>query len=418
MALVGRGLKRRPVRAAMLVMAVGMAVALLVSLQSLAAGFLAAQTAELRDRPVDVLLQAPATRGDLRQTGLPPPGILDAHALSARLDARDGIASASPTLEALLVTRDRDGAAVQVVAQGVIPGDHAEAMSPAQRAKFDGYFSASDDPRYANGSYAGPRSGEVVVSRGLAERLGLARGDFAAFAPSPTENATQHRVVGIFESPFTGTGTVGGVHVALFPLAELQERVGVDARDAATRIALRLDDDVRRDGAATERVLAALAADHPGLDVLTKEEELQSARERAAVSAGFYTAVAYVSLVVSALFVASVMIMEVQERRRDLGVLRAIGFSRASVFRDVALEALALVAMGTAVGLLVGWAGSEALSSYFRAGYGLDVDFTDFTPGLALLSAAQSLVVGVLAALYPAWLASRVDPLRILRTAR
>lgn len=416
--LAGRSFRRRPGRSAMMVAAVGIAVALLVSLQSLAAGFLEARTADVRDRPVDVLLQPVATRGETEDTGLRAAGIRDAHALAARLAATPGVASASPTLEAVLVSLDAEGNASQVLAQGVVPADHLDALSAAQKARFRGYFGNATDPMHDNGSYSGPRSDEVVVNAALAGRHGLDLGGTLLLAASPTDPPRALRVVGIFESPFTGTGLLGGLGIALLPLSELQVLVDADDRDAATRIAIRLDDAVRGDADATAALVARLEAEHPGHDALTKADEIADAEARAAVTTGFYTAVAYVSLVVSALFVASVMVMEVQERRRDLGVLRAIGWSRWSVFRSVAAEALLLVACGTLVGVALGWAGSEALSAYFQRGYGLDVDFTSFTLLLALASAAQSLAVGVLAALYPAWMASRTDPLRVLRSAR
>lgn len=405
--LTRRLLQRRPGRTAMMVAAVAVAVALLVALQSLAAGFLAAQTAEVRERTLDALVQPLATRGDPRETGPQAAGIHDAHAFAAELARIPGVASAAPTLEAFLVTRAA-GNVTQVLAQGVVPAEHLAGLSQAQRDAFDGWFTSASEQS---------ASGEVVVNDVLARAAGLGRGDTITFAPTPTESATAFRVVGVFETPFTGTGVLGGVHIALFHLPELQRLVGVEERDAATRIAIRLDDATRASEAETQRVVAALRDARAGHQVVTKEDELRNARERAAVSAGFYTAVAYVSLTVSALFVASVMVMEVQERRRDLGVLRAIGWSRASVFRSVAAQALAFVAVGTALGIALGYGASELLGDYFRRGYGLDVAFTAFTPGLALASAAQSLAVGLAAAMYPAYRATRVDALDVIRRA-
>ncbi|HWH08358.1 MAG TPA: FtsX-like permease family protein [Candidatus Thermoplasmatota archaeon] len=406
---MGRGFRRRPGRSAMMTAAVAVAVALLVSLQSLAAGFLAAQTSEIRERTVDVLLQPVATRGDVTETGLRAAGIQDAHRVAREVAALDGVEGASPTLEAVVFGRATPEAnATSILAQGVVPAEHAAGLSDAQKAKFDGWFTTGGDDDRA----------EAVVNKALAERHGVGKGDDLLLAPSPTDPPRAFRVVGVFESPFTGTGVLGGTHIAFLKLTALQHLTGVAERDAATRIAIRLAPEARADPDATARVVDRLKADHPGFQVLTKQDELRDARERAAISAGFYTAVAWVSLVVSALFVASVMIMEVQERRRDLGVLRAIGWGRGSVFRLVAADALLFVAIGTALGIALGYFASEALGRYFQEGYGLDVSFTSFTPQLALASAAQSLLVGVLAALYPAWKASRVDALTILRTAR
>lgn len=405
--LVTRALRRRPVRSGMLTAAVAVAVALLVALQSLAAGFLAAQTAEVRERTVDAIVQPLATRGDPSLTGPQAAGIDAAHAFADEIARVEGVESASPTLESFLVTRT-GGKVTQVLAQGVIPAGHLAGLSAAQRAKFDGYFtSAVEDAQ----------SGEVVVNEALADAAGIRKGDRLAFAPSPTEPETTFRVVGVFETPYTGSGILGGVSIAIFHLGELQRLSGVEERDAATRIAVRFDDATREDPAATARVVGQLRDARSGYQVLTKEDELEDASERAAISAGFYTAIAYVSLVVSALFVASVMVMEVQERRRDLGVLRAMGWSRASLFRTVALQALAFVALGTLLGIALGYFASEGLGEYFRRGYGLDVAFTAFTPQLALASAAQAFVIGLAAALYPAWRATRVDALEVIRRA-
>ncbi|HVM45514.1 MAG TPA: FtsX-like permease family protein [Candidatus Thermoplasmatota archaeon] len=405
--LVRRLLQRRPGRSAMLTAAVAVAVALLVALQSLAAGFLAAQTAEVRERAVDAIVQPLATRGDPRETGPQAAGIDGAHAFAAELARIPGVSSASPVLEAFLVARS-GGDATLVLAQGVVPAAHLEGLSPTQRAKFDGYFTSAREAT---------ASGEVVVNDALAMAAGVAKGDELELAASATDPPARFRVVGVFQTPYTGTGILGGVHIALFHLAELQALVDVQERDAATRVMVRLEDAARASEAETARVVAAMREARAGFQVVTKEDELRDARERAAVSAGFYTAVAYVSLAVSALFVGSVMVMEVQERRRDLGVLRALGWSRASLFRGVALQALAFVVAGTLLGIGLGYFASEALGGYFRRGYGLDVAFTAFTPTLALLSAAQSLVVGILAALYPAYRATRVDALDVIRRA-
>lgn len=405
--LTRRLLQRRPGRTAMMIAAVAVAVALLVALQSLAAGFLAAQTAEVRERTVDAIVQPLATRGDPRETGPQAAGIDGAHAFAAELARIPGVASASPALDAFLVSRV-GGNATQVLAQGVVPADHLAGLSETQRAKFDGYFTSAEDQA---------ESREVVINEALANAAGIAKGDALAFAASATDPEVSFRVVGIFETPFTGTGVLGGVNIALFHLRELQALVDVDERDAATRVAVRLTDAARESEAETARVVEALRGARAGHQVVTKEDELEAARERAAISAGFYTAVAYVSLSVSALFVASVMVMEVQERRRDLGVLRALGWSRASLFRSVAAQALAFVVAGTLIGLVLGYGASEALGDYFRRGYGLDVAFTAFTPTLAAASAAQSLVVGLLAALYPAYRATRVDALDVIRRA-
>src|SRR5439155_10336442 len=89
----------------------------------------------------------------------------------------------------------------------------------------------------------------VVVNDALASRYHVTNGSTLDLAASPTDPPVAFRVVGTFASPFTGTGVLGRTQIALLKLSALQRLVGLDATDAGTRIALRLDDATREDPA-------------------------------------------------------------------------------------------------------------------------------------------------------------------------
>jgi len=128
--------------------------------------------------------------------------------------------------------------------------------------------------------------------------------------------------------------------------------------------------------------------------------------------ARFGAALAGVVLVVAALLVFVTMTSSVAERRREIGVLRAVGFRRSHILKILGLETAILGALGGLVGWGIGLAVGSVAVRYFTDGAvaGVNVD-----PLLGLVAVAGAVAVGVLGALGPALKASKLDPTEALR---
>ncbi len=129
-------------------------------------------------------------------------------------------------------------------------------------------------------------------------------------------------------------------------------------------------------------------------------------------------AIAILAVTISALSVFNTMLAAVLERTGELGVLRAVGASRGQVFRLLAVEAVALTALGSLGGLVLAIVAGRLIEQAVKR-------FVPLAPTEALLTltgqvAIQCLLVGigvgVVAGIYPAWQASRLQPARALRT--
>jgi putative ABC transport system permease protein len=107
-------------------------------------------------------------------------------------------------------------------------------------------------------------------------------------------------------------------------------------------------------------------------------------------------------LVVCVLFVGNAATAAVRGRRRELGVLAAVGWRRSRLFATALGE---LAGMGLAAGLL-----AAAIAVPVSAGLGLRA-----SPGRALLAVPVAMTVAVVAGLAPAWLAARADPVSSVR---
>jgi len=121
--------------------------------------------------------------------------------------------------------------------------------------------------------------------------------------------------------------------------------------------------------------------------------------------------VSYLVLAVVMSIIGNTLAMNVRERTHEYGVMRAIGFRRAHVVKEMMLEVLAVSLLGGALGWAAGAAASWALMPYFsQTGMAFEAD-----PRLAGLSLVAALAVGALSSLYPTLRASRLDPSEAVR---
>jgi lipoprotein-releasing system permease protein len=139
---------------------------------------------------------------------------------------------------------------------------------------------------------------------------------------------------------------------------------------------------------------------------------LVSALNAQSVSTGVIRAVV---MVVVVLGIASVLVVSVVQKQREIGILRAMGATRGQVVRVFLLQGAIVGAIGSAVGVVLAAAMVKAFTTFVRGSDGLPLFPIDFTPGLALGVAALATACGVLAAIAPARRAARLDPAQAIR---
>ena len=121
------------------------------------------------------------------------------------------------------------------------------------------------------------------------------------------------------------------------------------------------------------------------------------------------------SLFVGAFLVFNALSMTVLERTRELGMLRALGSTRAMIARSVILEAMLLGALGSLLGVLFGYGMAKGLVYLFGKAFLFKITSLILSPFALVSAIVVGIVVTVVAALYPAIKAGRVSPVAAMR---
>jgi putative ABC transport system permease protein len=159
--------------------------------------------------------------------------------------------------------------------------------------------------------------------------------------------------------------------------------------------------------------------DEMGLNVFALTDQLKEVRRAFLILDGILGAIGTIALVVAGLGIVNTMIMSILERTREIGVMKAIGGSESQIKWIFFVEAGTIGFIGAIFGLILGWivtrvANQIANSQFLPAGEP-QVDFFYFPIWLILGSIAFSIILSLLAGLYPAIRAARIDPVRALR---
>jgi lipoprotein-releasing system permease protein len=125
-------------------------------------------------------------------------------------------------------------------------------------------------------------------------------------------------------------------------------------------------------------------------------------------------------VLVAAFSIVSTLFMVVLEKRRDIGVLKALGARESTVLQIFLLEGLLIGGSGTGLGVVLGLGLIEVLRRYPLVRLPGDVYFIERLPVLPETGDFAAVILATLvlclsAALYPAWRASRLDPVEAIR---
>lgn len=339
-------------------------------------------------------------------------GVTDYDALSKQIAAQEGVASAVPKIEGQIMASYR-GQAVGAMAAGY----RAEELST--KTLLTEKITAGDIEAFKRGE------GIVIGSR-MADKMGIVVGDSLTLI-SPEGRATIAGMVPRVKAyPVVGIFSIGmfaydnGMILMPFEEAQLYFKVP----DAASMIEVNL-----KNADDSSSVAYALASDlGPDYRVYDWKRSNAQIFNAVMVQRNVMFLILMMIIVVACFNIISSLIMLVREKGGDIAILRTMGASRASVQKIFILCGMSVGIVGTLVGVLLGlliafnteriqqsierMTGQKLLADelYFLSKLPAKVEASE-----VLMVVAISLLLSLLATLYPSWKAAKMNPAEALR---
>jgi putative ABC transport system permease protein len=237
----------------------------------------------------------------------------------------------------------------------------------------------------------------VVLGSSIAGALGKGLGDTVELQFQP------YTIVGIADF-----ATALNENIAIVPLAGLQQLLARPGILTLYEVKLTRPLDTARINAAKMR-LAAAAADYD----VGNTDEFAGNIQLFSVLQAVASTVSLVVLAMASIVVANTLLMAVNERTFEIGVLAAIGWSPPRILRLILIEGILMSVIGGVIGIGLGVVAME-IASRTEVAAGLLEAY--LTPESVVRALIFVLIAGPLGALYPAWRATRLQPAEALRT--
>lgn len=358
-----RSLMRRRTRSVLTLVGIGIAIAAIVALSGLAEGMGQQMTAMAGGGQVD-LMAVEANISDMQYSSID-------ERTAKRIAGMSEVESVSGFLMSVIATEETP----LLVVHGHNP--HGAAIR---------HFRVVEGERLS-------ASRQAIVGRLAADNMNREVGETINLAGS------RYRIVGIYETgvPFEDIGIV-------ISLREAQSLFGRPRQISFLAIEL-------RDPRQVESVLREMEERFPDISVSKTAEFTESLPDLRTMDA-MIGAIAFLAVLVGGIGMMNTVFMSVFERTREIGVLRALGWRKARVLRMIMKEAILLGAAGGLVGIVLGMVLGRGLMIIPLLGAVLEPSYSAEALSRAFIVAP---VLGTIAGLYPAWWASRLDPLEALR---
>ena len=384
-------LGRRPLRAAVTALGVAVAIATVFSLISFQRGYQAGLKSDMDKLGAHLLVVpkgCPYDAASIALHGATWPCYLKTSYL-ATVMSTPHVAVAAPVLMSAIYLPSSE----QVVYCGV----ERNILGLKRSWRIDG--SMLDDQA------TGAAPTEMLTGSAIAKEKGWKIGDVVNL---PGIDGKQGKVTGILEP----TGGADDLFVYM-PMARTQQLF--KRPNQITHILVRLDDPEKMD-----EVVSNLRGCDAGMDmnVVPLAHLYHTIQQLIESTKLLLYCVVLIAVLAAGAGLSNTILMAVNERTREIGVLRALGASQWHIFKIVWSEAVLLCIVGAAIGIGASIAGSHSLESWFRANLPYAPTGQLITPDAALILGCLfgSIVLASIASAVPAGRASRMSPALSVRT--
>jgi putative ABC transport system permease protein len=262
----------------------------------------------------------------------------------------------------------------------------------------------------STGPHRSPRT--VAIDERLAADANIKLGDRLVISSSPGSGVGDTVVVSALVQRRADPSEVSRAEYRVrLHLDQLQSLIGYG--DRVDRFAV-----AARGEAATDSAIRQINGAAFGFQAYRSRDIAVETSRTFLVVSRFHRAIGVITIVASAIFLLCIMLLKVDERRRDVAALRLMGISAGSIVRSVMVEAAFVAVAGSAVGVVMGWTSSLIINWHYRGVYRTPLAFAVVTPDIVILAVALSVVLGLIAGFVAAQRLVRLSALELLSGRR
>ncbi|MEO5567502.1 MAG: FtsX-like permease family protein [Gemmatimonadaceae bacterium] len=229
----------------------------------------------------------------------------------------------------------------------------------------------------------------VAIDQRLASDAGLKVGSRIALGREPDAASDSAVIVAIVARGTDPSEVARGEYHIRLHLGDLQDVVGYG--DRVDRFA------IRAAPGRVDQAVRAINASAFGFQAYPSREIAVQTSKTFLVVSRFHRAIGVITIVASAIFLLCIMLLKVEERRRDVAALRLLGISSRTVIASVMVEAAVIAVLGSVAGIGLGAVSSAIVNWYYRGVYRTPLAFSLITPGIVTLAVGLSIALGLIA---------------------
>jgi len=243
-------------------------------------------------------------------------------------------------------------------------------------------------------------SGSMLVDKAVAKDKDLKVGDKLTVVSGTGQSAT-FKIAGISNDPaLLGQWTINRGDTSKLVAQPSDFLIGIKLKPGVT------PDDVRSE-------LRAKVKPYPNLKLQDREQYKSSIVGTITALLNVIYALLAVSIIIALIGIANTLSLSIHERTRELGLLRAMGMTRAQLRSTVRWEAVIVALMGTALGIVLGLGLSYTMVKVLVS---QGIDTFDVNPTFLVVVVVGGAALGVLASVRPAWKAAKLNVLEAIAT--
>ena len=234
----------------------------------------------------------------------------------------------------------------------------------------------------------GDSTPSIVLESSLRSELGISAGDTVRLRLPGEGPESPFVVTGFYQPPPDPAGISRTSRQAWMPIVDLEHFAG--RHDRVSRFVLSLDP-----GADADSLAGALNTTELGFRAYRSQDVARESSQTFVVVSNFHKAISFLSILTGAAFLAAIVLLQVQELRRSLGVLRVIGISKRRIYTVVIGETILLANIGAGAGVGVAFLVSRAVNSYYRGYFDTTLVFSQIEGWHIALAFGIASIVGI-----------------------